>query len=29
MVGHKASDLDLPIYAQMVANAVSLALGKK
>lgn len=29
MVGHKASDWDLPIYAQIVANAVSFATGKK
>jgi hypothetical protein len=29
MVGHKASDWDLPIYAQVVANAVTFATGKK
>ncbi len=29
MVGHKASDWDNPIYAQIVANAVHFAIGKK
>jgi len=29
MVGHKASDWDIPIYAQIMANAVNFATGKK
>jgi hypothetical protein len=29
MVGHKASDWDSPVYAQIVANAVHFAIGKK
>ena len=29
MVGHKASDWDIPVYAQIVSNAVRFALGKK
>jgi Trehalose utilisation len=29
MVGHKASDWDNPVYAQIVANAVHFAIGKK
>jgi hypothetical protein len=29
MVGHKATDWDIPVYAQIVANAVNFAVGKE